>query len=98
MKVIEKAVTPEGYNIQIENWKEDYPTIFKTLGIGAYPKANDTNKYGLIRRNKPFRVDICRGFNSDDKVYEVFRSIVDGTTQIKDYAEQFWELEHAQYL
>jgi hypothetical protein len=98
MKVIEKAKTPEGYDIQIESWKEDYPTVFNTLGIGAYPKANKTSQSGWIEGNRIFRVDISRGFNNDEEVYEAFHSLTSGTKQIKDYAEQFWQLDHAQYL
>ena len=36
MKILKKSQMPDGTNIQIEDWKNDYSYI-KTLPIGTYP-------------------------------------------------------------
>ena len=46
MKVIERAVTPDGVKIQIEDWKEKYSFI-NTFNIGCYPVAS-------MSQNQPF--------------------------------------------
>ena len=52
MQVIDKAITPDGTEIQLEDWHskntEAYPDLHGYT-IGAYPIAKNTNKYGLIK-------------------------------------------------
>lgn len=38
MKILKKAVTPDGVNIQLEDWSEDYNIYSYGSLIGAYPR------------------------------------------------------------
>lgn len=96
MEVLKRATTPEGIAIQIENWKETYKGIFTTISIGAYPIAK--NSGFCIRRDNPFRVDICRGFKSDDEVEKVFSQLQTGEVTIESLSKQFWDPRSAYYL
>jgi len=97
MKVLTKSVTPNGTKIQIEDWKADYPNVFKVLTIAAYPKAEKTSQSGWIQGGKEFRVDINR-FAHDHETLQAFTSLQDGTKQVKDFSDQFWNPEHARLL
>lgn len=49
MKVIDRAVMPDGTKIQLEDWHDEntkeYPDLHGYT-IGAYPIAKNTNKWG----------------------------------------------------
>lgn len=87
MKVLERAITPDGTDIQIEDWKEDY-SCFNVLSIAAYPIAKNTSKYRWVESGKTFRLDI-NGFNSDEEVKQAFADLVSGEKKITDFADQF---------
>lgn len=38
MKILKKAVTPDGINIQLEDWSEDFTHCAYGATIAAYPK------------------------------------------------------------
>ena len=38
MEIIERAIMPNGTEIQLEDWSEDFPGVCE-LTIGAYPIA-----------------------------------------------------------
>ena len=88
MKVIEKAITPCGVKIQIEDWKENYSFI-NTLNIGCYPTATKTQNspFGL-RNGKTFRLNIDK-FKNDKEVYKVFNKLKLGEITIKDLSNKF---------
>ena len=46
MKVLKTGEMPNGTAIQLEDWREDYPTVWDTVSIGAYPIAKNTGKWG----------------------------------------------------
>lgn len=61
MKVIERAVMPNGTEIQLEDWRENntkkYPDLYG-LTIGAYPIAKNTGKHRWIESGNTFRLSI----------------------------------------
>lgn len=99
MKVKEKSHTPEGIVIQIEDWSDSFPKLFKTLCIGAYPKAvkSSRSKFGP-REGNIFRVDINRGFETHDEVQDAFNDLKQGNKKIIDFADMFWNIEDKDYL
>ena len=100
MKVIERAIMPDGTKIQIEDWKEDY-SCFNTLSIAAYPimqRLPQSKKLYFQESGKPFRVDINRGWENDEEVKKAFENLKNGTNEIKDFANQFWHLWCAECL
>lgn len=88
MHVLERAKTPEGIDIQIEDWSEDY-SFCNILSIAAYPKAKNTPKYRWIEGGKTFRLGITRFFNNEE-VYQAFHDLVNGTKQLTEFAGQFY--------
>lgn len=89
MKVIRKSNTPNGTNIQIEDWREKYPFI-KTLEIAVYPKAKNTSKYGWVKNNEKFRLGLVN-FNSDEEVETIFEKLESGEIVLEELTEHFRE-------
>lgn len=92
MEICEIATMPDGTKIQIEDWRKDY-FCFKTLSIAVYPimqrlpQSIPTCWHEIGRR---FRVDICRGWENNEEVKKAFSELQNGTKEIKDFANQFW--------
>lgn len=97
MKVLERAKTPEGIDIQIEDWRNDYSCI-NTLNIATYPIAKRSSEYRWITDGKPFRLDISRDFNNDEEVYQAFKDLISGNKIIADFSEQFYNGEKDKFL
>ena len=91
MKVLEKAFTPNGVKIQIEDWKEKYSFI-KTLNIACYPMATKTQNspFGL-RNGKIFRLALDK-FKNDKEVYKTFNKLQSGEITIKELSNKFEEI------
>lgn len=87
MKVIETNKLPDGTAIQIENWNEDYPSVFSANStIAAYP----ISKYTLPGAFAPKAGERFRAqfdFDSEEQTREAFRSLVNGEKQLSDYAD-----------
>lgn len=88
MTVLERTKMPDGTEIQLENWKEDYPHIFDTLSIGAYPKAKQSRWW--IRKGEPYRLDLARGFTSDESVRETFNCLELGAITLEELDKHYW--------
>lgn len=72
MKILKKGVTPDGIEIQIEDWSEDYSFFTYGSYLAAYPK-----KYIRIRSWFEFS-------NHQDAV-NAFESLMTGEKNILDY-------------
>ena len=59
MKVLERAKTPDGVDIQIEEWNEDYEFIPYASTVAAYP-VSKTSISGAFspKAGKRFRADL----------------------------------------
>lgn len=61
MKILEKTATPNGTEIQLEDWGGK-------LAIGAYPVAK--NGFGFVKYGEKFRLTISEnqyvGYSNDD--------------------------------
>lgn len=93
MKVIERAIMPDGTKIQIEDWTKDY-SCFKTLSIAAYPimqRLPQSKRLYFHESGRPFRVDINRDWKNDDEVKKAFSELQNGIKEVKDFANQFWD-------
>lgn len=99
MKVIEKAVTPDGTKIQLEDWSEhnsvEYPHLYG-LQIGGYPVAKHTGKHRLIKDGDAFRLTISMndhaGYTNID-VRMDFEALKSGEKSLEDLASHFWDRE-----
>lgn len=96
MKVIEKAVMPNGTEIQLEDWSDkntkEHPDLYG-LCIGAYPIAKNTGKYRWIESGDNFRLSIhsnhYRNYTNDD-VKADFEALKSGEKSLEDLADNFW--------
>lgn len=97
MKLICKGEMPDGTAIQIEDWREDYPDIFKTYGLAAYPKAKASGKYGWVTRGKDFRLDMIKGWESAEEVLEVFGKLQSGEITLEQLDDHYWNGDRDRY-
>ena len=96
MQIINRAVMADGTKIQLEDWHsentEKYPDLHGYT-IGAYPIAKNTNKWGLIKTGKTFRLSIARNEYAnytDDMVLSDYEALKNGTKSLVDLREHFW--------
>jgi len=99
MKILERALTPDGTEIQLEDWSEhnteQYPDLYG-LTIGAYPIAKNTGKYRWIEGGKTFRLSISKNKYmdyTDDDVKADFEALKNGKKKLEDLSKHFWNLE-----
>ena len=63
MEIIERAVMPNGTEIQLEDWNSrntlKYPDVYG-LAIGAYPIAKNTGKGRWVESSERFRLTVER--------------------------------------
>jgi len=99
MKVIERAVMPNGIEIQLEDWRDkntkEYPDLYG-FTIGAYPIAKNTTKYRWTESGQKFRIDISmnqyRDYTNED-VKADFEALKSGEKSLKDLKDRFWNGE-----
>lgn len=96
MKILEKAKTPNRIIIQLEDWGEDYPTIYNNsykLCIGCYPVAKKSSKYKFVVAGETFRLSIFSNVYRnycDDYLKKDFELLKNGAKIIEDLAEYFY--------
>lgn len=88
MKILEKATTPDGIDIQIEDWSDTY-SFMNILSIGVYPTAKQSDTVWIIP-NERFRMSLDK-FKSDSETLEVFRKLKNGNYKLEDLTEHFEE-------
>lgn len=92
MKIIEHAITPDGTEINLEDWSHNNTG----LTIAAYPVAKNSGAYDWVRKGKQFRISISQnkytGY-SNDNVQADFEALKNGTKTLKDLAAYFWNGE-----
>ena len=88
MKILEKATTPDGIDIQIEDWSDSY-SFMNILSIGIYPIAKQSDTI-WIKLNERFRMSLNK-FKSDSETLEVFRKLKNGNYKLEDLTEHFEE-------
>ena len=91
MKIIKKGVMPNGTKIQIEDWHDDYPSIFPANDcVAAYPIAKESRlrytSYCYPHMGKPFRLHF--NFHSTSAAEQAFQALQSGE---KSFAEFAWD-------
>lgn len=96
MKVIERAVMPNGTEIQLEDWSEhnieDFPNLYG-LQIGAYPAAKNTGKCRWIEGGQTFRLTIAMNEYADyanKDVRKDYKALKNGEKSLEELASHFW--------
>ncbi len=82
MNIIKKTKTPDGVDIQLENWDGEYM-------IGAYPASKVTTRNGFRVLGEIFRLTIAM-FRNNEKCSEAFQALADGTIGFADLLAHCW--------
>ena len=98
MKVLERAKTPDGIDIQLEDWSdgntEEFPDLYG-FDIGAYPIAQCTGKW-FVEGGKTFRLTIAQnkyiGY-TNEMVKADYEALKTGEKTLQDLAPYFWNHE-----
>lgn len=103
MKIIKKSTMSDATQkkhatkIQIEDWTQDYPGIYKCYSIAAYPISKENSEYGFIRRNHTFRLGL-EHFSSNEEVFDVFERLENGTLALEDLSDHYANPDDAYYI
>ena len=97
MVVTKRGQMPDGTKIQIEDWKAEYPGIHDTFIIAAYPKAKNTGKYSWVRKGETFRLELSRGFKTDEYVIQLFEKLFNGAITLEELDDHYWNGDKDRY-
>ena len=95
-KILHRSETPDGIEIQIEDWRNVYPDVYKTLIIGCYPIAKQSGGY-FIKKGERIRCSIEK-FDTDEEVLDAFERLENGSITIEDLDEHIVDNKHRYYL
>lgn len=95
MKVIKKSYTPDGVQIQINDWSEDYSFFATNSEIAAYPKAKASSPYGWVRAGENFRCGFT--FESEEQALKAFQQLESGEKRLEDFTDVL-DLKLKRYL
>jgi len=90
MQVLQKAITPDGIAIQIEDWRDLVPSAL--LLLVAYPAAKRDCEFGFSKAGQIIRLNLFAGrdsFKSDDEVISAFEAMKTGSKQLDDFSNYF---------
>lgn len=104
MRILEKATTPNGIEIYLEDWSDQntakYPDLYGVT-IGAYPTAKNSSKNKWIEAGNKIRLDIAvskySNYSNDD-VESDFEALKSGEKTLEDLAPHFWNGKKDMYL
>ena len=94
MKLIKEGIMPNGTNICIEDWHDDYPDTFPANDcVAAYPIAKESclrfDSYCYPHIGKPFRLHFH--FGSASAAEQAFQALQSGEKSFNDFAEFAWD-------
>ena len=100
MKVIERATTPNGIEIQIEDWSANYNFMAYAGTVAAYPIAQESGRNQFEPKiGEKFR--LAFDFKSTELAATCFEQLKTGKKRLTDYAsdkDKHYLREVAQWL
>jgi len=94
MKVLERGNMPNGTDIQIEEWNENYDFFSYGSTIGSYPKSKMSHEGAFSPKgNMIYRFQF--DFKSAKEAKEAFENLKNGITQLADYKDKMYNPEYA---
>lgn len=100
MRIINKAVMPDGTKIQLEDWSDDYPFYAPCAHIAAYPMSRFSKVrvkgWEYPKRGNNFRLNFY--FDTNNSAELAFLSLVNGKNGLKDFSEYVENKELLQYI
>lgn len=93
MRIVAKATMPNGTNIQLEDWSENYEHLKNELVLAAFPTANRSVKGAFMpKEGEKFRASF---YFSNTKTEEIFNALKKGTNKLSDYIENLANPDYA---
>lgn len=97
MKILEKGKTAEGYDIQVEDWSENYSFLRHGDTLAAYQIAKESIPWIFgIERGKVFRCEF--NFSCYAETQEAFKALEEGRATLADYAEYLRYKEYKEII
>ena len=83
MKILKEGKAKKGFEIQIEDWSDNYSFMSYGSTIGAYPVSKQTgNRMFAPTLGETFRLQY--DFNNNSQAEEVFDDLMSGKISLKD--------------
>jgi len=84
MKILKKGITKENYNIQVEDWNENYNFISYGSTLAAYKKSKVSIKGSFTpKENQIYRFQF--NFNSMQETEKAYNNLMKGNKSITEY-------------
>lgn len=86
MKILQVGSMPDGTEIQLEDWNEDYRFMPPGSTLAAYP-ISQINMDGQFapKRNQSFRISF--NFDNEQQARQAYEDLIVGTKQLIDFKE-----------
>ena len=79
------------YDIQVEDWSEDYPGTFAPCGtLAAYPAAKAPLGSGFVARKKGDQFRLQMNFESMEEAADAMSDLLMHDKTLKDFAPHFY--------
>lgn len=88
MKVLERAIMPNGTSIQIEDWSNDYSVYPYASTLASYPKSKATHKGDFApKENEKYRFHFQ--FKSYEETKKALEDLLSGEKSLIDFKDNF---------
>ena len=85
---------PDGTNIQIEDWHDDYDFMPKARTIASYPISKTTKEGGFAPKAGE-RYRFAFNFQDAEEASAAFDTLIAGSKQLADYKDKIENLKYA---
>lgn len=93
MQILNKGTMPNGTQIRIENWNENYDFIPYASTLGAYQKSKVSHDGPFAPRgNELYRFQF--DFKSEEECKEAFNSLINGDKELSDYRDKMYDKKY----
>jgi len=94
MKVLEKGIMPDGTNIQIEEWHENYSFMPYGSTLASYPKSKVSHEGAFAPKgNEKYRFSF--NFKSYDEAQQAFINLTNGIKTLSDFKSNIYNPKYA---
>jgi len=94
MTIIKKGVMPDGTNIQIEDWHDNYDFMPRASTIASYP-ISKTTKEGSFAPKAGEQYRFAFDFEDTDSALMAFEALISGSKVLADYRDKIDNSKYA---
>ena len=87
MTIIKKGVMPDGTNIQIEDWHDNYNFMPRASTVASYP-ISKTTKEGSFAPKAGEQYRFAFNFEDADSALMAFETLISGSKVLADYRDK----------